>query len=253
MVQLSETEKKEICALAAEHLSELRRILRMSQARFGELAGISRARIIRVENGTAELSWGQLTSALFICFGNARAKEYLYEKHVLSPRFLQYLQQKDANIPPDTNLTVNAELMAFYREQIDLSDASDAVVVFSKEERLAFAAHILDLLPKLRRVLQMSQATLSDLAGLSRARLIQLEKKKVRLSWSQMTSLLLVCLSNIRAKEYLYANNVLPPRFLQYVQQKKGTVAPDTGICVPDSVLPSYRELLAFADSYTEH
>lgn len=248
MVVLTNEEKRALCQTMAQHLSDIRRLLHLSQARFGELAGISRARIIQVESGSARLSWGQLTSVLFLCITNRPAKEYLYANHVLGPRLVQYLQMKDANIPPDTNLCVHEDINRSLREQMtrSLPSTSHGTVVFTREERRAFADHILGYLPDLRRVMRMSQARLSELAGISRARLIQLEKKKVRLSWSQMTSILCVCLANIRAKEYLYVNGVLPVRFLQYVQQKEDNIPPDTNICVPRELIMSYTEMLEY-------
>ncbi len=243
-VQLTQTEKEAICARTAAHLSTLRRLLRLSQAKFGELAGISRARIIQVENNTAPLSWGQMTSVLFLALSNARAKEYLYQNNVPGPRFLQYMQEKDSNIPPQTNLMVHEELVSLYREKAALQLTTGKAVQFTKEERLAFCEYFLPYIGSLRRVMQMSQATLADLAGISRARLIQLEKQKVRLSWSQMTSILCVCMMNLRAKEYLYANAILPPRFLQYIQQKNGNELPTLNIRVPDKLILSYAEMM---------
>lgn len=244
MVQLSVEEKNEICARVASHLSELRRLLHLSQSRFGELAGISRARIIQIENGAIRLSWSQLTSILFVCNGDIRTKEYLYANNVLGPRFLQYMQQKDANIPPQTNIAVNEELLAVYREQFKALPKSGSTVVFTKEERLEYCEKILAALPELRRVMRLSQALFAELAGISRARLIQLEKKKVRLSWSQMTSLLCICMMNLRGKEYIYANNVLTPRFMQYIQQKDANIPPDTNISVSPRLIMSYAEML---------
>lgn len=244
MVQLTQSEKEAICRRAAAHLSVLRKTLHLSQAKFGELAGISRARIIQVENGSSSLSWSQMTSVLFIALGNARTKEYLYKNNVLGPRFLQYMQEKDANIPPQTNIKVHEELISRYYEKTRPLGTSNELVQFSKEERLAFCAYMLPRIGDLRRVLQMSQATLADLAGISRARLIQLEKQKVRLSWSQMTSILCVCMLNLRAKEYLFANLILPPRFLQYIQQKSANEAPTLNIRVPEKFIMSYAEML---------
>lgn len=248
MVQLTQNEKELLCARTAAHLNTLRRTLRLSQAKFGELAGISRARIIQIENGTAPLSWSQMTGALFICLGNERTKEYLYANRIPGIRFLQYVQEKDANIPPQANVTVHEDLLALYRAQAKPQSTSSAPVQFSKEERAAFCDYFLPLIGELRRVMQMSQATLADLAGISRARLIQLEKKKVRLSWTQMTSILFVCMTNLRAKEYIYANCVLPTRFLQYVQQKNECEAPNLNIRVPQKILPSYAEMLVLAE-----
>lgn len=243
MVQLNLEEKRQLCLRIENALPLLRRTLRLSQARFGELAGISRARIILVENKKAHLSWGQVTGILFLCFGDQAAKELFYSENLLGPRFLQYMQQKDANIPPQTNICVHEELMDVYRAQFAGLTGS-GTVLFTKEERRNYCAFICEKLPDIRRVLQMSQATMADLAGISRARLIQLEKKKVPLSWSQMTSLLCVCMVNQRAKEYLYANNVLTPRFLQYVQRKDACTPPDTNICVSPALIMSYAEML---------
>ena len=59
-----------------------------------------------------------------------------------------------------------------------------------------------------------------------------------------MTSLLCVCMTSLRAKEYIYANSLLPVRFLQYMQQKSASAFPETNITVPKSVVMSYREML---------
>lgn len=230
----------------ASHLCAIRKKLHLSQAKLGELAGVSRARIIQVENGTLPLSWSQMTGILFVLLADRRSKEYLYRENVLGPRFLQYMQQKDANIPPQTNVCVHAELVEAYLAAAKKSLSGTGTVQMNKEERLAFCEYAICLIEDLRRVMQMSQATLADLAGISRARLIQLEKKKVRLSWSQMTSILCVCMLNLRAKEYLYANASLPPRFVKYIQQKDAKELPATNVTVPQEAILTYRQMLSF-------
>lgn len=119
MVELTSEEKKALCKEVAVRLSDIRRLLHMSQARFGDVCGISRARIIQIENGSARLSWGQLTSVMFVCSANYRTKEYFYANNILGPRFLQYIQQKDENIPPDTNVCVREDIIMSFKELLE--------------------------------------------------------------------------------------------------------------------------------------
>ena len=58
---------------------------------------------------TSDLDWG---SRKFLCgMNNLSAKEYIYANNILGTRFLQFIQRKDENIPPDINVTVRREIV----------------------------------------------------------------------------------------------------------------------------------------------
>lgn len=111
MVVLTEAEKKEMCQIVADHLPKLRQLLNVTQAELGYLCGFSRIRVSQIETGKAKMSWSQLTSIMFVCDLNLRTKEYIYANNILGPKFLQFIQRKDENIPPDVNVNVRQEVM----------------------------------------------------------------------------------------------------------------------------------------------
>ena len=111
MVILTEKEKKEMCQELSQHLPKIRKQLNVTQAELGYLCGFSRIRVSQIETGKAPMSWSQLTSVMFVCELNIKAKEYIYANGILSPKFLQFIQRKDENIPPDINVTVRREIV----------------------------------------------------------------------------------------------------------------------------------------------
>lgn len=118
MVVLTESEKKEMCRIVADHLPKLRQLLNVTQAELGYLCGFSRIRVSQIETGKAPMSWSQLTSIMFVCSLNLRAKEHFYANNLLGPRFLQFIQRKDENIPPDVNVNVRPEFIQMYQQMV---------------------------------------------------------------------------------------------------------------------------------------
>lgn len=119
MVILTEDEKKEMCQTIAKHLPRLRQLLNATQTELGSLCGFSRIRISQIETGKATMTWSQLTSVMFVVMANQRAKEYFYANNLLGPRFLQFIQRKDENIPPDVNVTVRPEFITMYQQIVN--------------------------------------------------------------------------------------------------------------------------------------
>ena len=115
MVELSKEEKKQLCLQFTEHLPKIRKLLNLTQAEFGDMTGLSRVTISQIEGGKVKLTWLHLNAIMFICVSNIRTKEYLYANNILGTRFLQFVQCKDENIPPDTNVTVRTELINAYQ------------------------------------------------------------------------------------------------------------------------------------------
>ncbi len=117
MVDLNKNEKRVLCIEFAFVLPRIREILRMTQKEFGAMCGISVDRLSRIENGHAVMTWGQYTSILFVCMMNLNAKEYLFSNNILTPRTLQYFQQKDTSVPPTVNIVVHEEIESAYFEK----------------------------------------------------------------------------------------------------------------------------------------
>ena len=126
MVNLSKAEKREMCVSLAQKLPEIRKLLHMSQKEFGARCGISSNRLSAIENGHFVMTWSQLTSIILICMVNKQTKEYFYANKLLNPRFFQYLQRKDENIPPELNILVNPVIVMGYEEVITLD--SDPII-----------------------------------------------------------------------------------------------------------------------------
>lgn len=117
MVIFTPEDKQEMCAVLSQQLPKIRELLGTTQESFGALCGLSRITISRIENGSARMNWSHLTSILLVCLCNRRTKEYFYANDLLSTRFLQFIQQKDENIPPETNIVVDLERLRAFRSE----------------------------------------------------------------------------------------------------------------------------------------
>ena len=116
MVELSAAEKRAMCEELTKHLPKLRKLLSLTQADLGNLTGLSRVTISQIESGKVRMTWLHLNAIMFICTVNQRSKEYFYANNLLGPRYLQFVQGKDENIPPDYNVTVRTEMIAMYQK-----------------------------------------------------------------------------------------------------------------------------------------
>ncbi len=119
MVLLTLEEKSEICAQISQHLTKIRKLLKASQSDLSYLCGLSRTRISQIENGIIIMNWSQLTSILCICFANLETKEYLFVNRLINMRFLQFMQRKDYNVPPEHNIIVNEQLLPTTKDYMD--------------------------------------------------------------------------------------------------------------------------------------
>ena len=117
MITLSAEEKRAMCSALAAELPKIRELLGATQEGFGELCGLSRITISRIENGSAKMNWSHLTSVMSVVACNRRTKEYFYANNLLGVRFLQFMQQKDANIPPEMNIMVDMDSLKAYADK----------------------------------------------------------------------------------------------------------------------------------------
>lgn len=112
MIKLTAKEKSELCSRLTAELPKIRELLGTTQARFGDLCGLS-----RIENGSATMNWAHLTSIMFVVMSNRRTKEYFYANELPGERFWQFIQQKDENIPPELNITVDVDALRAYAKR----------------------------------------------------------------------------------------------------------------------------------------
>lgn len=111
MVKLTKDDKQRMCEELTEYLPKIRSLLNVTQAELGDLCGFSRIRVSQIETGAAKMTWSQLTSIVLVCFMNIKAKEYFLANGLLGKSFLQFLQCRDENIPPEPNIIIREDII----------------------------------------------------------------------------------------------------------------------------------------------
>ena len=106
-----------------------------------------------------------------------------------------------------------------------------------RELCLKMASH----LPKIRALLNTTQKEFGELCGISTPRISVIENDKFTMTWSQFTSILMVCMCNISTKEYVYANDILSNRLLQYFQRKDENIPPTINIILDTEMIDRYK------------
>ncbi len=124
MPLLTDEDRLRIMRRLTEELPKLRKMLKLTQSELGDMCGLSRITISKLENGTADMSWIQFMALCQLFTLNRATKEHLYEAGVMEVRLLQYLQVKDENIPPDINVNVGEELAAAYKRYLEKTDVN---------------------------------------------------------------------------------------------------------------------------------
>ena len=115
------------------------------------------------------------------------------------------------------------------------------MVKLSIEEKHDLCVKLAAHLPKIREILHTTQKEFGELIGLSTPRLSVIENGKFTMTWAQFTSILFVCMCNMSTKEYIYANEILTNRLLQYLQGKDENIPPMVNITVNVSMIDKYR------------
>lgn len=110
-IKLSESDKQNYCVLLGQNLRRLRAIIGCTQEDLARISGISKERISRIENGAIIMRWAQFVNFLMIFNLNASTKEYMLAAKIITPRLLQDLQLKDAQVPPDVIVPVSDSLL----------------------------------------------------------------------------------------------------------------------------------------------
>lgn len=113
------------------------------------------------------------------------------------------------------------------------------MVVLTEAEKRRMCRSLAEHLPSLRALLGVTQTELGWLCGFSRIRVSQIETGKSEMSWSQLTSIALVCFLNVKTKEYLCRNEILGAEFLQFMQRIDASIPPAVNVTVREEILPT--------------
>ena len=116
------------------------------------------------------------------------------------------------------------------------------MVELSKNEKRVICIEFADYVPKIRDILHLTQQQFGAMCGISTDRLSRIENEHAVMTWSQYTSILFLCMTNLDTKEYLFANSILKPQVLQYFQQKDENIPPVINICVHSEIEKAYTE-----------
>ena len=114
------------------------------------------------------------------------------------------------------------------------------MVILTNNEKRILCIEFADHLPKIRELLHMTQRQFSAMSGISVDRLSRIENGHAVMTWSQLMSILMICMANLDTKEYIYAYNVLPVKLFQYFQQKDESIPPHLNIRVRDEIATKY-------------
>ena len=88
--ELTTMQKQDICARFAENMPVLRKQLKLTQEKLGEMCGYSRIRISNIETKREKLSWHQLLCISFVFLLNEDTNKYIKENSILDEEFFSY-------------------------------------------------------------------------------------------------------------------------------------------------------------------
>ena len=124
------------------------------------------------------------------------------------------------------------------------------MVELTEKEKHEMCVELAEHLPKIRELLRLSQKAFGERCGISTPRMSVIENKHFVMTWSQLTSIMFVVFANPKTKEYFLMNNLLGPRFLQFIQQKEENSVPDVNLAVEDICVERYKK--QFYDRYVK-
>ncbi len=101
MTKLTAVEKQEMMKTMANYLPTMRKMLRMSQTDFGDLCGVSRARISALECGEVKMTWYQFNAFLLVLMVNPETRKWILSMGIFPARLFCFYQKKEADELPD--------------------------------------------------------------------------------------------------------------------------------------------------------
>ncbi len=124
------------------------------------------------------------------------------------------------------------------------------MVELTEKEKRDMCVELAEHLPKIRELLRLSQKAFGERCGISTPRMSVIENKHFIMTWSQLTSIMFIVFTNPKTKEYFLMNNLLGPRFMQFIQQKEENSVPDINVVVEDICVERYKK--QFYDRYVK-
>lgn len=121
------------------------------------------------------------------------------------------------------------------------------IIRLTKNEKESMCISLAKHLPKIRELLSLSQKDFGNLCGISTPRLSVIENGHHIMSWTQLTSILFICIVNKRTKEYLYANNVISVRLIQFLQRIDYNIPPELNVTVSNTILTAFMAKTDFS------
>lgn len=116
------------------------------------------------------------------------------------------------------------------------------MINLNKSEKRVICIEFADYVPKIRDILHLTQQEFGARCGISTDRLSRIENEHAVMTWSQYTSILFLCMTNLDTKEFIFANSILKPEVLQYFQLKDENIPPVINICVHSEIEKAYTE-----------
>lgn len=107
ITELTREEKSAIKKIMAEHLPEFRKLLGVTQQKFGNSCGLLRDRLSIIERGASEMSWVQFLSILFVLLFNSKTKALIMKENLFPIKLYQSLQFLKENEIPETYIRIN--------------------------------------------------------------------------------------------------------------------------------------------------
>ena len=101
------------------------------------------------------------------------------------------------------------------------------MINLNKSEKRVICIEFADYVPKIRDILHLTQQEFGARCGISTDRLSRIENEHAVMTWSQYTSILFLCMTNLDTKEFIFANSILKPEVLQYFQLKDENIPPE--------------------------
>ncbi len=101
MIKLTPAEKQDMMKTMANYLPSMRKMLRLSQTDFGDLCGVSRARISAIECGEVKMTWYQFNAFLMVLIVNPETKRWIINMNVFPEKLFASYQKKEEGESPD--------------------------------------------------------------------------------------------------------------------------------------------------------
>ena len=117
------------------------------------------------------------------------------------------------------------------------------LVVITPQEKAMLCKALAKHMPRLRKLLRLSQREFGNRAGVSVDRVSLIENGHFQMTWSQFTSFLFIFSLNKLTKEYFVEHKIIDRRVLQYLQAKRVEEEPEMSILLTESMSSAFNAM----------